>query len=85
MRPPLPIEHHVAESTTDITVQLIKIEAKIDAQLSSLKESVGEVKKDIKQIQEHVQYINAISKVGSRILLSGGVIALCVKLLASLF
>lgn len=84
MKPPIaPPQHHLEPS--DISIQLIRMEAKLDAQLGSVKEQLQELKRDIKPIQEHIQLINTLSRVGGKILLSGSAIAVCVRYLMSLF
>jgi len=65
----------------EIMAHLTKIDAKVDAQLAVTKEQLAEVKKDIKDIKEHVNFVRAAGKL---IGVGSGVTA-CVKLFSLLF
>ena len=62
----------------EIVSHLTRIDAKVEAQLAVTKEHLNDVRRDIKDIKEHVQFVRAAGKI---IGMGSGVTA-CVKLVS---
>lgn len=72
---------HILDGEVETLKALLKLDAKLDTQLDSLKEQMGGLKKEVKEINENLQYF----KVFSKILGSSAVVGICIKYVASLF
>lgn len=73
--------HHRAAEDTEVIKQLARLDAKLDAQLGSVKENMSDLKKEVRDIHKHVQYVNALIKIGG----SGAILTICVRYLTTLF